>query len=153
VRKQRLEDVPVLVSDRVWRSGLTSRKFSFLFTVAASLTGLSAALDVLADHNDSEYASLITGLGVVVVICAWLLLHLGYARFYAQWRDLRFPGTPEPRLVDFLYFSFTVGVSFAASDVEVMTRRMRWHVTVHSITSFFYNAIVLAVAVGVITSR
>jgi uncharacterized membrane protein len=44
-------------------------------------------------------------------------------------------------------------VSFASSDVEVHGRALRWHVLVHSVISFFYNAVVLAVAVSVITGR
>jgi uncharacterized membrane protein len=78
---------------------------------------------------------------------------LGYLRSYSHWTDWRFPDCPHPALVDFLYFSFTVGVSFAVSDVEVRSRALRWHVMVHSILSFFYNAIVLAVAINIITGR
>ncbi len=131
------------------------RRIGFLLTVAASLTGLGAALDVLAANggDDADYGTLVRGLGVIVMVCAWMLLHVGYARFYEHWTQWRFPETPNPGLVDFLYFSFTVGVSFAASDVEVRSRALRWHVLVHSVISFFYNAIVLAVAVGILTGR
>jgi uncharacterized membrane protein len=149
VRRQRLvpEDRPD-PAHPVW-----SRRLSFFPTVAASLTGLGAALDVMHADNATEYGGLITGLGAVVTVCAWMLLSLGYARFYAQWTDWRFPACPHPMLVDFLYFSFTVGVSFAVSDVEVRSRTLRWHVMVHSVLSFFYNAVVLAVAVNVVTGR
>ena len=88
-----------------------------------------------------------------------MLLHVGYARFYAAWdsasdrQGFGFPGTDRPRLVEYLYFAVTVGVSFATSDVTVRQRRLRWHVIVHSIVSFFYNAIVLAVGVAVLTGR
>jgi uncharacterized membrane protein len=128
------------------------RRASFFTTAAASLTGLGAALDVLAASDNSDLGPVVTGLGVTVVICAWLLLSLGYARFYATWTEWRFPKTPYPRIVDFLYFSVTVSVSFAASDVEVLSRALRWHVMVHSVVAFFYNAIVLAVALSVITA-
>jgi uncharacterized membrane protein len=130
------------------------RRFSFFLTVAASITGLTAALDVLGSKDYTDLGPIINGLGVLVVICAWMLLHIGYARFYATWRDdLHFPRTDDPGIVDFLYFAVTLGVSFAASDVEVRSRPLRWHVMVHSVVSFFYNAIVLAVAVGVITGK
>jgi uncharacterized membrane protein len=139
-------------------TGLRGQRFSFLFTVAASLTGLSAALDVLHGF-EGNLAPTLEGLSVITVICAWMLLHLGYARFYEAWdrgrnrEGFHFPRTPNPRFVDYLYFSITVGVSFAASDVEVCQRTLRWHVLVHSVASFFYNAVVLAVGVGVITGR
>ena len=48
--------------------------------------------------------------------------------------------------------SFTVGVTFATSDVEVVNRRMRWHVLVHSILSFVYNIAVIAIVVNVVSN-
>jgi uncharacterized membrane protein len=133
---------------------LTGRRFTVLLTVAASLTGLTASLDVLSSARYADLGPVVTGLGVTAMICAWMLLHSGYARFYATWRDdLHFPGTGDPGIVDYLYFAVTVGVSFAASDVEVRSRPLRWHVTVHSVVSFFYNTVVLAIAVGVITQN
>jgi uncharacterized membrane protein len=136
-------------------TGLRGRRFSFLFTVAASLTGLSAALDVLQGF-EGDLAPVLEGLSVVTVTCAWMLLHLGYARFYEAWDRGRsrvgfhFPNTSTPGLVDYLYFSVTVGVSFAASDVEVRHCTLRWHVVVHSVASFFYNAVVLAIGVDIL---
>ena len=135
---------------------MRGQRSSFLFTVAASLTGLSAALDVLHGF-DGELEPVIQGLSVVTIMCAWMLLHIGYARFYAAWdrandrQGFGFPDHDRPGLVEYLYFAVTVGVSFAASDVTVRRRRLRWHVTVHSVASFFYNAIVLAVGVAVLT--
>ena len=153
LRRRALADVQLPAPQLpAWSTFLTRRRFSFLLTVAASLTGLGAALDVLWPDSKTNPAG-VTELGAFVMICAWLLLHLGYARFYSQWTGLRFPATEEPLLSDYLYFAVTVGVSFAASDVEVRSHRLRWHVMVHSIVSFFYNAIVLAVAVSIITGK
>ncbi|MEV4538912.1 DUF1345 domain-containing protein [Asanoa sp. NPDC049518] len=152
VRRERLTDPNVPPPPVTGMNArLTGRRFSFFFTVAASITGLGASLDVLAVDENSDYSGLVQGLGAFVTICAWLLLQLGYARFYAQWTAWRFPECPYPRLIDFLYFSVTVGVSFAASDVEVRGRTVRYHVMVHSVISFLYNAIVLAIAVNIIT--
>jgi len=141
------------------RPGLMrGRRSSFLFTLAASLTGLSAALDVL-EGDEGHLADAIEPLSVVTIICAWMLLHVGYARFYAAWdraadvRGFGFPGDDRPGLVEYLYFAITIGVSFAASDVTVKQRQLRWHVIVHSVASFFYNAIVLAAGVAVLTGR
>jgi uncharacterized membrane protein len=153
VRAQRNRDVPIVREGRGWDRALVGRRFSFFFTIAASLTGLGAALEVISDRPDDEYRGLVTGLGATVIVCAWMLLHVGYARFYAHLEGLGFPDTPDPQLIDYLYFSFTVGVSFAASDVVVRTRPLRWHVMVHGVTSFLYNAAVLATAVSILTGR
>ena len=144
-----------------WRLKLR-RKFSFSLTVIASLTGLAAASDVLVHGVAHEHSGAVKTLGVVVVFCAWMLLHVGYASFYRHLDDeepstfqpgpgLRFLHETKGTTVDYLYFAITLGVSFASSDVEVITRRMRWHVLVHEVVSFFYNAAVLAIAISVIT--
>jgi hypothetical protein len=134
-----------------WKGSAFNRRLGFLLTVAASLTGMNAALSVLADRDDDIIGAVVPGLGVLAMVSAWALLHSGYARFYSYWSEWKFPSCPHPGPTEFLYFAFTVGVSFAASDVEVRNRILRWHVMVHSVISFFYNAIVLAVAVGIIT--
>ncbi len=154
VRRLRKADPAVpLPAGGGWMSGAFGRRLGFLLSMAASFTGLNAALSVLADPDDDEFGSLVRGMGVLAMVCAWGLLHAGYARFYSHFTQWRFPSCPHPNPIDFLYFAFTVGVSFAASDVEVHGRGLRWHVMVHSVLSFFYNAIVLAVAVGIITNK
>ncbi len=146
-----------------WRRKVR-RKFSFLLTVVASLTGLAAASDVLVHPGADERETTVKALGVLVVFCAWTLLHVGYAAFYRFLDDdesstiqpgpgLRFIEEARGTTVDYLYFAITLGVSFASSDVEVITRRMRWHVLVHELLSFFYNAAVLAIAISVITNQ
>lgn len=150
--RERLDDLPPAAA------ALRGRRLSFLVPMSASVTGLGAALAVLSDHDSGELGNLVKSLGVVAAVCAWLLLHVGYAQFYSAWVDrsgpgFEFPRTATPGIVDYLYFAVTVGVSFAASDVNVISRELRWYVMVHSVISFFYNAVVLAIAVGVLTSR
>ena len=60
------------------------------------------------------------------------------------------PGTERPRLVDFVYFSFTNGTSFAPSDVSIMTTRMRWTVSWHSLAAFFLNALLIVLVINTI---
>ena len=61
------------------------------------------------------------------------------------------PGTDgEPTLSDFLYLAFTVGTSFAVSGATIASREVRRVVLVHSVTSFFYNALLIAIAIQVI---
>lgn len=151
VRKMRLSEADTPPPRFI--GGVLGRRIGFLLTVAASMTGLGAALAVLSGGAGGDFGLLVRALGVVVMMCAWMLLHVGYARFYAHWDQWRFPACSRPGLIEFLYFSFTLGVSFAASDVEVRSRVLRWHVMVHSVISFFYNAIVLAVAVSIIIGR
>lgn len=156
-RRHRPEPV-LLLSPRPWLNRLR-RRSSFALTIIASLTGFFAATDVLVYPVGHEHESAVKALGVIAVICAFTLLHVGYAKFYRNLDagpdgpGLKFPHEPHPVFIDYLYFSITLGVSFAVSDVEIIRRETRWHVLVHEIVSFFYNTGVLAIAVGVATGR
>ncbi|MGW4488084.1 DUF1345 domain-containing protein [Amycolatopsis sp. NPDC004368] len=55
------------------------------------------------------------------------------------------------RRYDFAYFSFTVGSSFAASDVKAQDRQLHHPVLVHGVVSFFHNTAILSTAIGVLT--
>ncbi|MFV0524157.1 MAG: DUF1345 domain-containing protein [Acidimicrobiales bacterium] len=120
--------------------------------------GMVAALDVLGFPGASDgNPAVVKALGVLTVFLAWSLLQVGNARWY-EWlfhdgggAGLSFPDTQDPYFSDFLYFSFGIGATFATSDVDITSRGMRWHVLGHTVVSFFYNAIVLAVAFQVIT--
>ena len=87
----------------------------------------------------------------------WLLLHVLVAFRYAHLyyaanpnAGLKFPQAtkPAPGTWDFLYFSFTVGMTAQVSDVQVTSVQIRKVVLLHAIGSFFYNAVILALAVN-----
>ena len=61
---------------------------------------------------------------------------------------LDFPGTPEPGPWDFLYFAFVIGMTAQVSDVAVRTTPLRRTALAHGVASFFYNAVILALAVN-----
>lgn len=123
----------------------------------ASAIGLVAVVSMIAEVDD-KFGPSAKAVAAVAALLAWFLLHLGFADQYARTyyarlpdRALAFPGSDQPNLLDFAYFSFTIGVSFAVSDVETHHRGIRAQVLVHSIIGFFYNAAVIGVAVGVVT--
>lgn len=102
------------------------------------------------------------GLAVASVPLGWLMLHTMCAFHYASMyykqtgaaaarkdvAGLEFPGSSEPGAGDFLYFSFVVGMTAQVSDVVVTAPAMRQAVLLHSIASFFYNTVLLALAVN-----
>lgn len=151
------QDVPA------WLRPLSGPRFEFACILGASLAGLTSAGTVL--WYSHEKVGDLEAIAAVAIVFAWVLLHAGYARFYAGLyyeglhddrggaAQLRFPDDDHPTAVDFLYFAFGLGTSFAVSDVTVTAPAMRWHVMMHSVLCFFYNAIVLALAVSVLTKR
>jgi uncharacterized membrane protein len=63
----------------------------------------------------------------------------------------QFPGTPEPDYWDFLYFSFTAGMSFAASDVNVTCGRVRRVLVAQCLLSFIFNIGVIAFTINALS--
>jgi uncharacterized membrane protein len=167
MRRRRAERVEPIGERDVgaWLRPLSGPRFEFTCILAASLAGLTSAGTVL--YYAGTKVGALQVIGALAILFAWCLLHAGYARFYADLyyeaasrpdpgesgRPLEFPREHHPTTVDFFYFSFTLGTSFAVSDVTVTTPSMRWHVMMHSVLCFFYNAIVLALAIRVLTNR
>ncbi|MFZ4893909.1 DUF1345 domain-containing protein [Plantibacter sp. Mn2098] len=128
-------------------------------TIFASIVGLFAAFELLALRSDPGWQGLIEIIGVWAMLLSWGFLHWGFAQIYYQSyyavpereRPLRFPNTPYPRITDFVYFAVTVGTSFAASDVETLSPRVRWRIVWHSVLSFFFNGLIIVLALNTIT--
>lgn len=129
-------------------------------TFVASLVGLIAAAEVLVLRDDPDWAGWVEPIAVSAMLLSWAIFHWGFARIYDRRhrlapddaKPLLFPGTPHPRLVDFVYFAFTNATAFSVSDVQVMTTRMRWTVVWHTTISFFLNALIIVLAFSTIMS-
>ncbi len=145
---------PVPVADRPSDDRF---RFNFPFALLASLMGLAAAVDIAVNDDSHHHEEVLAFLGVLAMIMSWMLLQAGYARRYAamdrRGPGLVFPDTARPSAVDFVYFAVTIGTAFSVSDVQVTTARMRWHVLVHSVISFFYNAAVVGYALSLFAGR
>jgi uncharacterized membrane protein len=101
-------------------------------------------------------------LSVAALLLSWLLIHTLFAFHYARLyysqprgheqhhRGLKFPDDDEPDYLDFLYYSFVVGMTSQVSDVAVLSRPMRRLTLIHGILSFVYNVAVLAMSINII---
>jgi len=129
---------------------------STVATFVASFAGIVAVVLILVFRNDPEWSGWVEPIAVWAMLLSWALFHWGFARIYhrryrsAPIRPLHFPGTAEPRLVDFVYFSFTNATTFSVSDVQVMTSGMRFIVVWHTTMSFFLNALIIVLAFSTI---
>mgnify|MGYP001295636796 CR=1 FL=1 len=62
---------------------------------------------------------------------------------------LDFPGGPAaPGPWEFLYYSFTLGMTAQTSDVGLTSTAFRRVTLAHSVLGFFYNAVIVALAVN-----
>lgn len=61
-----------------------------------------------------------------------------------------FPGSPEPNYIDFLYFSFGLGMGFQTSDVQLQNSHVRIVVMIHSMAAFIFNIGIIAFTINVL---
>ncbi len=123
-----------------------------LAAIVFSLASIFTLLNRAAVPGSAEL-----GLVIASVPLGWLMLHTIAAFHYAhvhyldtgQSGGLDFPATRDPGAWDFLYFSFVIGMTAQVSDVSVLTTGMRRLTLAHGILSFFYNTVLLALAVNV----
>ena len=145
---------------RVTRAMFLVGRTSAPFFVLVSLVGLASAVNLLPGIRDLESAggTTVVALNALGVVAAWAMLHTTYALHYAYlyYRSeaspggLDFPGKERPEQSDFAYFSFTIGTSFAVSDVSVTDSKVRRVVLGHIILSFAYNTTILASVINLV---
>ena len=133
----------------------------------ALLLGLTATVSlVVLVSVASEMASgksdpLTTALLVLTLVLAWLFSNSVYALHYAHLYysadgkggdsgGITIPGCDEPDYWDFVYFSFTLGMTFQTSDVEITSWRIRRISTGHCLAAFVFNIGVLAFSINVL---
>jgi uncharacterized membrane protein len=102
-------------------------------------------------------AYLIT-LGVVSVALSWALVHVTFTLRYAR----AYYGQPEggvdfnedepPNYLDFAYLAVTIGMTFQVSDTNLTTKEMRRIALGHSLLSYLFGAVIVALVINVVSS-
>lgn len=142
----------------------SSRTLIFIIVLCSAIISLAAIYILLKStkgHTDDEIAAHVF-LSLGAVITSWWLVHtiftLRYAHIYydiqqhATNRGLQFPDESQPDYLDFVYFSFVIGMTFQVSDVEISSRRIRRLALVHSLVSFVFNTAIVALSINIVSS-
>ncbi len=149
------------------RARLLDQRRSVILAVIVTAAGVSLiALGFTLQKEPGETAVALAIriiLAGLTVIASWTLTHTMFALHYAHdyYGDgpapgeddrggLAFPGGEPPDYWDFIYFAFVVGMTCQVSDVQVMSRAMRRMTLIHGVLSFFFNAVILALAVNLL---
>ena len=133
--------------------------------VLLGLTGAVMIVILVAVAKELQGKNNVVAIALVVttLVLAWLFSNVVYAVHYAHLyygdtdgqgddKGLDFPHCDEPDYWDFLYFSFTLGMTFQTSDVEITSRRVRKIALGHTMAAFVFNLGVLAFTINVIGS-
>ena len=129
---------------------------------AASLAAVAIELSTAKDAGGAVEALRI-GLAMATVALSWFVTQLIFALHYAheyyapdddddpatqEQGGLKFPGDEPPDYWDFVHFAIVIGVASQTADVEFTSRRLRRIGTVHSVVSFIFNTVVLALTIN-----
>jgi uncharacterized membrane protein len=135
----------------------------FLFVLAAIGASLGAIFLVLTGaHEATGFDKLAaTPLAILTLIVSWSLLHtlfiLHYAHLYFGDEDengvpnggLEFPYEGKLSYLDFAYFVGNLAIAFQNSDVKTKSRAFRDLILIHTLISYFFNTIIIALGVNI----
>jgi uncharacterized membrane protein len=159
-----LSVVPLIDADaesmrRKAQANDANRELMLLLTGVVSLVILVAVGVAISQHGGPDGKTI--ALLLATLLIAWLFSNLVYAMHYAhifylpgdRGQDrggLEFPETDEPGYWDFLYFAFTLGMTFQTSDVSVTATDMRRTVLFQCLAAFLFNLGILAFTINVL---
>jgi uncharacterized membrane protein len=124
--------------------------------ILAALVTLVGVVLVLVDK---EIGQLLPTIAVMAsVVASWAAIHtvfaLRYARMYLtdDAGGIDFHMKEAPRYTDFAYVAVTVGMSFAISDTDLGSSRMRRTALVHALLSYLFGTVIIALLVNLVAS-
>lgn len=135
----------------------------FIVVVVSTLASFLAVLLLIISKSHKNGDMWRLPLSIAGMLFSWILIHtiftLRYAHIYYGDDDtipnqhaggLSFPGGKRPEYHDFAYFSFVLGMTFQVSDVEITSQRLRKLALAHSLLSFGFNTIMIALTINLI---
>lgn len=146
----------------------SSKTLVFLFALFAAIASLFAIVILMQNSrtNGAGQLTLHVLLSLACVISSWLLVHTIFTFRYAHFfycnvekedvKDeiepggLEFPKENEPDYVDFLYFSYVIGMTFQVSDVQISSKAIRRLALLHGLLAFAFNTVIVALSINII---
>jgi len=138
----------------------SSRTMAVLVMVIASVVSIGGVVVGIAKSRDVgfglEIALVVASL--LAVVLSWCVVHTMFAVHYAHqyYREpvggIVLPGGAAPDYRDFAYMAFTVGMSFATSDVEITSAVTRRIVLRHALVSYVFGAAIVGLTINVMAN-
>lgn len=131
-----------------------------IFSSLTVIFGLLSQAKAASDGGKFLYI----GLAALAILIAWLVMQVVFMMHYAHEyyapenieadapRVLEFPKDTTPDYWDFFYFATSIGATSQTSDVAITSKSLRRLVTVHGTLAFFFNTMVLALAINLAAS-
>ena len=127
-----------------------------LAALASIAVVIGEAVRVAGDRQETGGAAI---LALTTVALSWTFVHLIFAFHYAhafyapagKGKDrggLLFPGGEAPDYWDFLHFALIISMAQQTADIQITDRTLRRTTTVHSLTAFLFNTVIVALTVN-----
>lgn len=141
-----------------------SRVFVFLLILISCFASMFAVLSLILSQ-DSRNTPLYIYVSVAIgtMLFSWFMVHTTFCFHYAHlyYDDaqenrsvhaggLEFPKDKQPDYLDFVYFSYVIGMTFQVSDVAISSRTIRRLALLHGLVSFILNTFVVALTINLI---
>ncbi|MBU6397925.1 MAG: DUF1345 domain-containing protein [Rhodospirillales bacterium] len=132
-----------------------------LTLLGAAMSFVSLFLFSHAANQKAHFTGAYLAFVVVTLTLSWAVTHLTFAYRYAHeyysydmGREnvdggIEFPKDERPDYLDFVYFSFVLGMTFQVSDCNVTSKKLRRLATVQGLIGFLFNTVILALSVNI----
>ncbi|MDD7834304.1 DUF1345 domain-containing protein [Paenarthrobacter sp. AB444] len=141
-----------------------SRGVTDLLILIANLASIAAAAAVIVNsHTEDNGSRLSSGaLALVCVALSWMLVQtlftLRYAELYyspakdagGQVGGISFNQERRPQYTDFAYLATSLGMTYQVSDTNLENHRIRAEALKHSLLSYLFGTVVLAVTINLV---
>jgi uncharacterized membrane protein len=136
----------------------------FSLTVAGAIMSFVAIILFSRHSGHKPLEGFYIAVVVATLALSWLTTHVSFAYRYAHEyysfdlgreeidRGIEFPQDDKPDYLDFIYFSFVVGMTFQVSDCNITAKKLRRLATLQGLIGFLFNTVILALSVNIAAS-
>ena len=134
-----------------------------VLAVTASLLAIAGLLTDAKTASDGSKLLYVLAAASTIVI-SWTVIQVVFTLHYAHEyyaphniksgapAGLDFPHEKNPDYWDFFYFATSIGATSQTSDVAIVSKTLRRLATLHAVVAFFFNTMVLALAINLAAS-
>jgi uncharacterized membrane protein len=141
-----------------------NRVFVFLVILISCFASMFAVLLLVLSKDAGGTPKIIyVPVSIATMLFSWALVHTTFCFHYAHlyYDDaeddteihaggLDFPSEKRPDYLDFVYFSYGIGMTFQVADVNITSRTFRRMALLHGMVSFWFNTFVVALTINLI---
>lgn len=123
--------------------------------ITAALASI-VAVALLLSASDTEKWHIIFGL--ISIVLSWATVHgvytLRYAFMYYNDKEggVDFNDKSRPDFKDFMYLSYTIGMTYQVSDTTFTSKNFRRVALVHALLSFVFGTAIIATSINLVAS-